>query len=427
MSIQRIILLLVIMGGLVVFALENWSPIVALVILGGQTQALPLGLWLVGAIALGMLTTLILVGLALLLGSDGDSRPRRRSKPKRRRYSEPDPSASRSSSSFDSAGDRPRSSRRQTSKPNEENKAADFKSFVSPEPSTSAASVKAHRRPHDDWQSLGRSPQDRNDWESPAQKSSYPKSSYSQSPETVIQEEPVQPSTASSTWNRYEEPDDDDIDDDITDAYSYTGSETDIPDQENHPWSDWQRYDDFGSNSNQSIDHDDQVRSETASNIPFDDDSGRSDYDDDNDTNHDQTDYYQFGPGFIIDDDDDDDDDIDDLVEDWDDWDEDSSNPDDTASDPDDEPPPRRDIFEVNREPASTSKAGSIYSYVYKRSEDPSSGDWPDDDRNDGAPSDQETDARVIIPPYHDSSNSSYPSEPKRSPESDSSDNHGIT
>jgi uncharacterized integral membrane protein len=58
----RFILLLVISAGLIIFTLSNLAA-VPLVILGGQTPALPLAVWVLGAIAAGALTTLVISGL----------------------------------------------------------------------------------------------------------------------------------------------------------------------------------------------------------------------------------------------------------------------------------------------------------------------------------------------------------------------------
>lgn len=57
----RLILLLLIAGGFVVFAAQNLSP-VALVVLGVKTQALPLSVWVLSFVAAGALTTLLLSG-----------------------------------------------------------------------------------------------------------------------------------------------------------------------------------------------------------------------------------------------------------------------------------------------------------------------------------------------------------------------------
>jgi hypothetical protein len=63
MSVTRLTLLLLILGGVTLFALQNWLPVLPLVILGVQTQALPLAVWMVGAIAAGAMTTLVIAGL----------------------------------------------------------------------------------------------------------------------------------------------------------------------------------------------------------------------------------------------------------------------------------------------------------------------------------------------------------------------------
>lgn len=57
-----IALLAVIVGSVVIFTLQNLAPI-TLVILGMQTQALPLAIWVVGALLAGGLTSLFLAGL----------------------------------------------------------------------------------------------------------------------------------------------------------------------------------------------------------------------------------------------------------------------------------------------------------------------------------------------------------------------------
>lgn len=69
MSIRNLILVVVVVGALVVFALENATPVVPLVILGSETVALPLWVWLMGAIAAGALTTLIIAGLIQVAGT----------------------------------------------------------------------------------------------------------------------------------------------------------------------------------------------------------------------------------------------------------------------------------------------------------------------------------------------------------------------
>jgi uncharacterized integral membrane protein len=78
--------------GLIAVTLQNQTPALSLVFLGMRSQPLPLGIWIVGAIVLGMLTGLIL--LFLLNGTNTGSRPTAR-RPRAPRK----PSASRPSSS----------------------------------------------------------------------------------------------------------------------------------------------------------------------------------------------------------------------------------------------------------------------------------------------------------------------------------------
>lgn len=73
---SRAALLLLIGIGLVVFAFQNLSPL-PLVILGAQTQALPLAIWVLGSVAAGVLTSLAIALLFNLSGSRAASRPRR--------------------------------------------------------------------------------------------------------------------------------------------------------------------------------------------------------------------------------------------------------------------------------------------------------------------------------------------------------------
>lgn len=61
----RVALLLLIASGLVIFTIQNLSPI-ALVVLGTRTLALPLAVWVVGSLAAGALTTLVLTGFSNL-------------------------------------------------------------------------------------------------------------------------------------------------------------------------------------------------------------------------------------------------------------------------------------------------------------------------------------------------------------------------
>jgi hypothetical protein len=58
-------------GGLVVLALQNTAPSLPLVLVGIRTPVLPLAVWLLGAIALGALTTGLFI---LLIGGGGNPR-----------------------------------------------------------------------------------------------------------------------------------------------------------------------------------------------------------------------------------------------------------------------------------------------------------------------------------------------------------------
>ncbi|WP_204368466.1 LapA family protein [Neosynechococcus sphagnicola] len=63
MAAIRLGLLLMMIGSLTLLILQNQSPYLPLVFLGMRTQALPLGLWILVAIALGVITSLLLAGL----------------------------------------------------------------------------------------------------------------------------------------------------------------------------------------------------------------------------------------------------------------------------------------------------------------------------------------------------------------------------
>jgi len=67
MPLIRIVLLLMVMGGLALFAFSNLSPVISLVFLGMPTPALPLATWIGIAIASGVLTSFILQFLQFLL------------------------------------------------------------------------------------------------------------------------------------------------------------------------------------------------------------------------------------------------------------------------------------------------------------------------------------------------------------------------
>ncbi|HEY9640792.1 MAG TPA: hypothetical protein V6C57_09930 [Coleofasciculaceae cyanobacterium] len=98
MSAVRLILILIVLGGLALFTLQNMSPALPLVVLGGTTLALPLAVWLGGAIAAGAITTLCISGLSSL------------GRPVSRRVSAKRPAANRFGSPFNTAGNSPRPS-----------------------------------------------------------------------------------------------------------------------------------------------------------------------------------------------------------------------------------------------------------------------------------------------------------------------------
>lgn len=59
----RILLLVALSGGLAIFAAQNLSPVLPLVFLGAQSVALPLSVWILLAVAAGVLTSEAIAGL----------------------------------------------------------------------------------------------------------------------------------------------------------------------------------------------------------------------------------------------------------------------------------------------------------------------------------------------------------------------------
>ncbi len=94
MSTSRWVIVLLVVGGLAVFILQNTSPSIALVLLGGRTVALPLAVWLGSAIALGALTAILFSDL-VNFGKLAAARSRRR-----RWQVRPDSPADRSGTGF---------------------------------------------------------------------------------------------------------------------------------------------------------------------------------------------------------------------------------------------------------------------------------------------------------------------------------------
>ncbi len=73
MATVRLVIVLFLAGVVVLLAVQNTSVALPLVFLGGQTVALPLSVWLLLAIALGALTTLLFTAL---LGANGQRKTR---------------------------------------------------------------------------------------------------------------------------------------------------------------------------------------------------------------------------------------------------------------------------------------------------------------------------------------------------------------
>ncbi|MUL35111.1 hypothetical protein [Gloeocapsopsis dulcis] len=63
MPVLRLLLLLVVLGGLTLLLLQNWSPVLPLVFLGGRSLALPLAAWILLSITAGAFSALLIAGL----------------------------------------------------------------------------------------------------------------------------------------------------------------------------------------------------------------------------------------------------------------------------------------------------------------------------------------------------------------------------
>ncbi|MGF1516836.1 MAG: hypothetical protein ACFCVB_03395 [Nodosilinea sp.] len=74
MATVRLIVVLLVLGVVVLLGAQNLATALPLVFFGGSTQALPLGVWLVSAIALGAITTLALTLLLENGGGGGQNR-----------------------------------------------------------------------------------------------------------------------------------------------------------------------------------------------------------------------------------------------------------------------------------------------------------------------------------------------------------------
>jgi hypothetical protein len=78
MSGIRVGLLILVLAGLVIFTVQNLSPVLPFSFLFGRTLAMPLAFWLLVAIALGSVTALVLSGL-MRFGPPGNRPQKRRS------------------------------------------------------------------------------------------------------------------------------------------------------------------------------------------------------------------------------------------------------------------------------------------------------------------------------------------------------------
>ena len=63
MPVIRIVLLLLVLGGLSLLLAQNWLPVLQLVFLGMRTPALPLAIWILIGVAAGALTSLLITAL----------------------------------------------------------------------------------------------------------------------------------------------------------------------------------------------------------------------------------------------------------------------------------------------------------------------------------------------------------------------------
>ncbi|MBD2385611.1 LapA family protein [Cylindrospermum sp. FACHB-282] len=63
MAVIRLILLVVILGGLTLLLAQNWSPVLPLVFLGMGSQPLPLALWILFSTAAGAFTSILITTL----------------------------------------------------------------------------------------------------------------------------------------------------------------------------------------------------------------------------------------------------------------------------------------------------------------------------------------------------------------------------
>jgi uncharacterized integral membrane protein len=80
MPLLRLVLLIGIASLLLLFVLPNWEPPMQLVFLGIRSPAFPLSLWILGAIAAGILTTLAISALFRLTGFTAQRKGRKKAR-----------------------------------------------------------------------------------------------------------------------------------------------------------------------------------------------------------------------------------------------------------------------------------------------------------------------------------------------------------
>ncbi len=153
MATTRLAVVLLVLGAVVVLVVQNLAPTLPLVLLGGRTLALPLGVWMAAAIGLGALTTLVLMALLGTIGRGGSGSRRYKYEPQA--FYEP---ASPSTSASDAAADTSTSPR---------SASADYRRSSAPR----SAPPRSAPEPGGEWQAWTnlQSPAQWNDWETLSQ------------------------------------------------------------------------------------------------------------------------------------------------------------------------------------------------------------------------------------------------------------------
>ncbi len=149
MILLRFLLLLAIAGFLIVFTLSNWAVPMQLVFLGIRSPAIPVSIWVLGAIASGIVTTLVITALFGLTGFTARRSIRRpnRTEPRSSGYSYTEPPTSRTKSDweedasdwFDDSGDD------WTSPPRDQPRRTDFEAPQAPKSGSRSGSTYSYR------------------------------------------------------------------------------------------------------------------------------------------------------------------------------------------------------------------------------------------------------------------------------------------